>query len=50
MSAFGDLTITQAAYSARQLLERATPYCILQQTGQMKPLPGNNTKTLSMRR
>lgn len=24
MSAFGDLTITQAAYSARQLLERAT--------------------------
>ena len=50
MSAFGDLTITQAAYSARQLLERATPYCILQQTGQMKPLPGNNTKTISMRR
>ena len=50
MSAFGDLTITQAATSARQLLERATPYCILQQTGQMKPLPGNNTKTISMRR
>ena len=50
MSAFGDLTITQAAYSAKKLLERATPYCILQQTGQMKPLPANNTKTISMRR
>lgn len=50
MSAFGDLSITQAAYSAKKLLEHATPYCILQQTGQMKPLPGNSTKTLSMRR
>lgn len=50
MNEFGDLTITQAAYSAKQLLERATPYCILQQTGAMKPLPANNTKTISMRR
>ena len=50
MSAYGDLTVTQAAYSAKQLLERATPYCILQQTGEMKPLPANNTKTISMRR
>lgn len=50
MNEFGDLTITQAAYSARQLLERATPYCILQQTGAMKPLPANNTKTINMRR
>lgn len=50
MNEFGDLTVTQAAYSAKQLLERATPYCILQQTGAMKPLPANNTKTLNQRR
>lgn len=50
MNEFGDLTVTQAAYSAKKLLERATPYCILQQTGAMKPLPANNTKTISQRR
>ena len=49
-TAFGDLTIAQAAHSAKQLLERATPYCILQQTGEMKPHPANNTKTMSVRR
>jgi len=49
-STSGDLTVTQTAFSAKKLLERATPYCILQQTGDMRPHPGNNTKTMSMRR
>lgn len=49
-STSGDLNVTQQAYSAKKLLERATPYCILQQTGEMKPHPANNTKTLNMRR
>ena len=49
-STFGDLTVTQAAYSNRKLLERATPYCILQQTGEMRPHAANQTKTMSIRR
>lgn len=47
---FGDLTVTQAAHSAKKLLERATPYLVLQQTGDTRPLPSNSTKTLNMRR
>ena len=50
MATYGDLSTTQAAYSSRKLLERATPYCILQQTGDAKPLPGSSTKTINFRR
>ena len=46
----GDLTTTQTAFSAKKLLERATPYCILAQTGDVRPHPGNSTKTMNMRR
>ncbi len=50
VTAYGSITPTQAAYSAKVLLERAVPFLILEQIGQMKPLPANNTKTISMRR
>lgn len=47
---YGSITPTQAAYSAKTLLERAIPFLILEQIGQMKPLPANNTKTINFRR
>lgn len=50
VTAYGSITPTQAAYSAKTLLERAVPYLILEQIGQMKPLPANNTKTINFRR
>lgn len=50
VTAYGSITPTQAAYSAKTLLERAIPYLILEQIGQMKPLPANNTKTINFRR
>lgn len=50
MATYGDLTPTQAAHSSETLLERATPHLILEQIGQMKPLPANATKTLNFRR
>ena len=50
VTAYGSITPTQAAYSAKVLLERAIPYLILEQIGQLKPLPANNTKTISFRR
>ena len=50
VTAYGSITPTQAAYSAKVLLERAIPFLILEQIGQLKPLPANNTKTISFRR
>ena len=50
ITAYGSITPTQAAYSAKTLLERAIPYLVLEQIGQLKPLPANNTKTISFRR
>lgn len=50
VTAYGSITPSQAAYSAKVLLERAVPFLILEQIGQMKPLPANNTKTLNFRR
>lgn len=50
VTAYGSITPTQAAYSAKTLLERAIPFLILEQIGQMKPLPANNTKTINFRR
>lgn len=46
----GDLTVSQTVNSSKQLLERATPFCILQQLADAKPLPSNSTKTMNMRR
>jgi N4-gp56 family major capsid protein len=50
VTAYGSITPTQAAYSAKVLLERAVPYLVLEQIGQLKPLPANNTKTINFRR
>lgn len=50
VTAYGTITPTQAAYSAKTLLERAVPFLILEQIGQMKPLPANNTKRMNFRR
>ena len=49
-STSGDLTITQTAHSAKKLLERAAPYCILAQTGEMRQHAANQTKTMNIRR
>ncbi len=49
-NAYGSITPTQAAYSAKTLLERAIPMMVLEQFGQLKPLPANNTKTINFRR
>lgn len=49
-TAYGDISPTQAAYSAKELLKRAIPYLVLEQFGQLKPLPANNTKTIDYRR
>lgn len=50
VTAYGSISPTQAAYSSKTLLERALPFLILEQIGQMKPLPANNTKTMNFRR
>lgn len=50
MSVYGDITPTQAAFSAKELLKRAIPYLVLEQIGNLKPLPANNTKTINFRR
>lgn len=50
MSVYGDITPTQAAHSAKELLKRAIPYLVLEQIGNLKPLPANNTKTINFRR
>lgn len=50
MSVYGDITPTQAAFSAKELLKRAIPYMVLEQLGALKPLPANNTKTINFRR
>lgn len=49
-SVYGDISPTQAAYSAKELLKRAIPYLVLEQIGNLKPLPANNTKTIDFRR
>lgn len=50
VTAYGNITPTQAAYSSKTLLERAIPMMVLEQFGQLKPLPANNTKTINFRR
>lgn len=47
---YGDISPAQAAYSAKELLKRAIPYMVLEQFGNLKPLPQNSTKTIDFRR
>lgn len=52
VTAYGSISPTQAAYSAKTLLERAVPFMLLEHsgTGQLKPLPANNTNQINFRR
>ena len=50
MAVYGDITPTQAAHSAKELLKRAIPYMVLEQIGNLKALPSNSTKTINFRR
>ena len=50
MNDYGSITPTQAAYSARELLKRAVPFMVLEQFGNLKPLPANSTKSINFRR
>lgn len=49
-TAFGDISPRTAAYAERQLLERAAPLLVLNNFGQSKPLPPNNTNAMIFRR
>ena len=47
---YGDISPRTAAYAAKEFLERAIPYLVIEKFGQSKPLPANNTKTMVFRR
>ena len=49
MAVYGDITPTQAAHSAKELLKRAISYMVLEQIGNLKALPSNSTKTINFR-
>jgi len=50
MATTASITPTQQAFSCKTLLERALPFLILEQIGQLKPLPAHQTKTMNFRR
>lgn len=50
ISTYGDLTPRQAAYSAKEFLERGLPYLVLEKFMDAQTLPANNTKTWKARR
>lgn len=47
---YGDISPRTAAYAAKELLTRATPYLVLEKFLQAKPLPENSSKTIKFRR
>jgi N4-gp56 family major capsid protein len=47
---YGDISPRTAAYVVKQLLERATPYMVLERFGQSYPIPLNSTRTAKFRR
>lgn len=47
---YGDLTPRQSGYSVAEFLKRAIPSLVIEQFGDQKPLPKNETKTIKMRR
>ena len=47
---YSDISPRLQAYSDRRLLERATPLLVLQQWGQVRPLPKKKTQTIKFRR
>jgi N4-gp56 family major capsid protein len=47
---YGDISPRTAAYAAKEFLERALPYLVIEKFGQAKPLPANNSKTMIFRK
>lgn len=47
---YSDLTPRQSGYSVAEFLKRAIPLLTIEQFGDQKPLPKNETKTIKMRR
>ncbi|MFW5910506.1 MAG: N4-gp56 family major capsid protein [Thiohalospira sp.] len=47
---YGDISPRTAAYAAKEMLRRGTPYLVLEKFGQSKPLPKNKTDTVKFRR
>ena len=47
---YGDISPRTAAYAVKDLLKRGMPYLVLEKFGQAKPIPKNNSKTISFRR
>ena len=47
---YGDISPRTAAYAVKDLLKRGMPYLVLEKFGQAKPIPRNNSKTISFRR
>ena len=50
MTTYGDISPRTAAYAAKEFLERAIPYLVIEKFGQAKPLPANNSKTMIFRK
>ena len=50
MTTYGDISPRTAAYAAKEFLERAIPYLIIEKFGQTKPLPSNSSKTIVFRK
>lgn len=50
ITAYGDISPRTAAYAAKDMLKRAIPYMVIEKFGQAKPLPANNSKTMTWRR
>jgi N4-gp56 family major capsid protein len=50
ITVYGDISPRTAAYAAKEFLERAIPYLVLEKFGQAKPLPSNSSKTIIFRR
>jgi N4-gp56 family major capsid protein len=47
---YGDISPRTAAYAAKDFLERALPFLVIEKFGQAKPLPANSSKTQTWRR
>lgn len=47
---YGDISPINAAYAAKEFLDRAIPMLVLEKFGQSKTLPANDTKVMTFRR
>lgn len=50
MTTYGDISPRTAAFAAKEFLERAIPYLVIEKFGQAKPLPANSSKTMVFRK